>query len=121
VEQPWPENGLHERTRNGYSPRSEWVRRQGLKSPLLSSILLPELLPDDDGTCRYLPFCAVARIRSGLRIPRAAGAYQDIRANMEQTSMRTDLDHHGRECLGHGGEAMTIVGKGIDAWHDTTC
>src|ERR1039457_3765778 len=73
-----------------------------IKSPLLSSILLPELLPGDDDTCRHLPFCAVARIRGGLRIPRAAGAYRDIRANMERTWMPTGLDHHGRARLNHG-------------------
>jgi hypothetical protein len=40
------------------------------KSLLLSSIILLELLPGDDGTCRHLPFCAVARIRadSGYRM-----------------------------------------------------
>ena len=73
-----------------------------IKSPLLSSILLPELVPSDDETCRYLPFCAGARIRGGLRIPRAAGLYRDIRANMERTSLRTGLDHHGRGPLDRG-------------------
>jgi hypothetical protein len=63
-----------------------------IKSPLLSSILLPELLPSDDSTCRYLPFCAVTRIRGGLRIPRTTGAYRGIRANMEQTSDPRGLD-----------------------------
>jgi hypothetical protein len=49
-----------------------------IKSPLLGSILLPELVPGDDGTCRHLPFCAVARIRGGLRVLRTAGLYRDI-------------------------------------------
>ena len=31
MEQTWPRNGLHEGTRNGHIPRSEWVRRQGLE------------------------------------------------------------------------------------------
>src|SRR2546426_3617242 len=67
-----------------------------IKSPLLCSILLSELLSSDNDTCRNLPFCAVAPIRGRLRIPGAAWAYRDIRANMEQTWMRTGLDHHGR-------------------------
>jgi len=78
------------------------LMRPQIKSLLLSSILLPELVPGDDGTCRHLPFCAVARIRGGLRMPRTAGLYRDIRANMERTSMRTGLDHHGRGQLDHG-------------------
>ena len=31
MEQTWAGNGLHEGTRKGYIPRSEWVRRQGLE------------------------------------------------------------------------------------------
>jgi hypothetical protein len=58
-------------------------------------------VPSDDGTCHHLPFCTVVCIRGGLRIPHATGAYQDIRANMERTSLRTGLDHHGRGPLGH--------------------
>jgi hypothetical protein len=82
-----------------------------IKSPLLYSILLPELVPTDAEICRDLPFCAVARIHSGLWIPRAAGGYQDIRANMELTSMRIGLDHPGRRRL-------AMAGKGIDARHE---
>ena len=63
-----------------------------IKSPLLNSILLYELVPGDDDKCRDLPFCAVACIRGGLRIPGADGAYRDIRANIERTWMRTGLD-----------------------------
>ena len=66
-----------------------------------SSILLPQLLPSNDGTYRYLPFCAVARIRGCPWIPHAAGAYRDIRANIDRTSLRTGLDHHGRGRLDH--------------------
>lgn len=65
----------------------------------------------DAGTYHHLPFCAVARIRSGLRIPRAAGAYQDIRANTEQTSMRTGLDHHGLSVWGMGGLASSAIAE----------
>jgi hypothetical protein len=38
----------------------------GEGSGLADSILLPELLSSDDGTCRCLPFCAVARVLVGL-------------------------------------------------------
>jgi hypothetical protein len=75
---------------------------QRIKSPILSLITLPDLVLSNAGTCRYLlPFCAVAYIRGELRIPRAAGAYRDIQANMERTSMRKGLDHHGRGCRDH--------------------
>ena len=56
-----------------------------LRSPLLCSILLSELVSRDAGTCRELPFCAVARIRGGRRIPRAPGPYR--------TSERTWSEH----------------------------
>jgi hypothetical protein len=44
-----------------------------IKSPLLGSIFLPDLVSIADDTYRRLPFRAVARIRGGPRIPRAAG------------------------------------------------
>jgi hypothetical protein len=69
-----------------------------IKSPLLNSILLFELMLSDDDTCRYLPFCAAGCILGRLRIPGSAGAYRDIRANMEQSSLRAGLDHYGRGC-----------------------
>jgi hypothetical protein len=37
--------------------------------------------------------CPVVRLRVALRIPGCAGPYRGIRANMEQTSMRSGLDH----------------------------
>jgi hypothetical protein len=43
--------------------------------------------------CRELPFCPVAGIRAALRMPGAAGPCRGIRANMEQTSMCSGLDH----------------------------
>ena len=57
-----------------------------IKSPLLCSNFPSELVPDDADTYRELPFCPLVGIRGVLRIPDAAGAYRDIRANMEQTS-----------------------------------
>jgi len=69
-----------------------------------------DLVGQRAGNCRDLPFRAVARIRGGMRIPGAAGLYRRIRANMERTSTRTGLDHHGR---GHG----SMAGKGIAARH----
>jgi hypothetical protein len=59
-------------------------------------------VPRDTGTCRDLPFCVVACIRGTQWIPRAAGMYREVRANMERTSIRTGLDQHGRGCLDHG-------------------
>src|ERR1035441_440701 len=79
-----------------------------IKSPLLSSFILLELLSNNASTCRELPFCPIARIRGALRIPGGAGPYRGIRANMEQTSGCSGLDHYGR-----GVRAM--AGKGIDA------
>ena len=105
----WPQSGPMQdqrRVGRGYNPQVTTGALPGtrtpnpqIKSPLLGSIFLPELLPSDAGTCRYLPFCAVARIRGGLRIPRAAGAYRDIRANMEQTWVCTGLDPMAGESL----------------------
>jgi hypothetical protein len=66
-----------------------------IKSPLLCSLMLPELLSDNASAYRDLPFCAVARTRAALRIPGNAGPYRGIRANMEQTWIRTGLDHCG--------------------------
>jgi hypothetical protein len=83
-----------------------------IKSPLLSSIIILELLSSDDNVYRYLPFCAVARIRSGLRIPCSAGAYRDIRANMERTYGAKGLDHHGRLLPGCGAE-WSILPTGV--------
>ena len=76
----------------------EWAARRQLtnpriKSPLLCSFILLEVLSSNASTCRELPFCPVARIRAALRIPGCAGPYRGIRANMEQTSMRIGLDH----------------------------
>jgi hypothetical protein len=51
-----------------------------------------------------LPFRPVAGIRGAVRIPEAAGAYQGIRANMEQTSARVGLDQYGRGRLRPGKE-----------------
>jgi hypothetical protein len=64
-----------------------------IKSPLLHSIHLFELMSNNASMCRELPFVLSPGIRRALRIPDAAGAYRGIRANMEQTSMRTGLDH----------------------------
>ena len=71
--------------------------RPWIKSPLLSSFILLELLSNNASTCRELPFCPVAGIRDLLGIPDAAGAYRGIRANIEQTSVRKGLDH----CMDH--------------------
>ena len=76
------------------------------------------MLSGDDDKCRHLPFCAVARIARVRRIPRAAGQYRDIRANMEQTSACIGLDHYAEGVRAVAGEPITIVGKGIDAWRD---
>ena len=67
-----------------------------IKSPLLCSLILLELLSNNASTCQELPLCPIARIRAALRIPSSAGAYRGVRANMEQTSMCTGLDHRGR-------------------------
>jgi hypothetical protein len=48
----------------------------------------------------------------------AASPYWDIRANIEQTSVCIGLDHYGRGVWGMAEEAITIVGKGIDAWRN---
>jgi len=74
-----------------------------IKSPLLCSYFASELAPVGTDTCRQLPFYPLAGIRGVLPMPDAAGAYRGIRANMEQTSARTGLDHHGRRCLRSGG------------------
>jgi hypothetical protein len=71
-----------------------------IKSPLLCSHLLFEIVLSYAGTCRELPFCPVAGMGVPLRMPGGAGAYRDIRANMEQTSVRTGLDHCGWACRG---------------------
>jgi hypothetical protein len=81
-----------------------------IKSPLLCSFILLELLPDNANTCRELPFCPVARIRAALRIPGCAGPYRGIRANMEQTSMRIGLDH----CV-EGVEDAVGTGRGASS------
>jgi hypothetical protein len=39
-------------------------------------------------------------------LPPVAGAYRDIRANMERTSLPEGLDHHGSE-------VRAMAGKGI--------
>jgi hypothetical protein len=91
-----------------------------IKSPLLCSLILPELLSDNASAYRDLPFCAVARIRAALRIPDNAGPYRGIRANMEQTWIRTGLDHCGQDIGGAVGETVGIVGNGIDAWRGAT-
>jgi hypothetical protein len=50
----------------------------------------------------------------------ATGRYRDIRANMEQTSMCTGLDHQGEGSLILAGEAIAVGVKGIDPG-PTTC
>src|SRR5690242_9240115 len=65
-----------------------------IKSPLLYSFFLLELLSSNAITCRELPFCPVARIRAALQIPGGAGPYRGIRANMEQPSIAKGLDHY---------------------------
>lgn len=72
-----------------------------IKSPLLCSFILSALLSNYIGKYRGLPFCTVARLRGVLRIPPDAGAYRDIRANTERTSILKGLDHYEREGLGH--------------------
>jgi hypothetical protein len=67
-----------------------------IKSPLLHSIILLELLSNNASTCRELSFCPIAGIRGALRIPGGASPYRGIRATMEQPSVRIGLDHHGR-------------------------
>src|SRR5690348_18510816 len=72
-----------------------------IKSPLLYSFFLLELLSSNAITCRELPFCPVARIRAALRIPGGAGPYRGIRANMEQPSIakgRSEERRVGKEC-----------------------
>ena len=92
-----------------------------IKSPLLCSLILLELLSNNASTYRELPFCAVARIRAALLIPGGAGPYRGIRANMEQTLVCIGLDHHGRGHLGRGGERLKpMVGNGIDIWRGAT-
>ncbi len=62
-----------------------------IKSPLLHSFILVEMLSFNAGTCRELSFCPVADIRDWLGIPDAAGVYRGIRAKMEQTWVRKGL------------------------------
>jgi hypothetical protein len=85
--------------------------RHQIKSPLLNSIILLEQLSKNGSVCRELPFCPVGRIRAALRMPGAAGPYRGIRANMEQASMRTGLDHCAGTSETQPGEAMVIVGQ----------
>jgi hypothetical protein len=47
-----------------------------IKSPMLCSFFLLELLANNSNTCRELPFCPVACIRAALRIPGYAGPYR---------------------------------------------
>jgi len=100
VEQTWPRNGLHEVARNGYNPRSKWVRRQGLEPrtrrlrvccPVFRiSALYLRVYDATCGDMQQLP-----RIWCRF-VPAATGPYRDIRATTEQPPMRTGLDHHGR-------------------------
>jgi hypothetical protein len=59
----------------------------------MNLIILLELLQSNVSRCRELPFCPADGIRGALRIPSGAGVYRGIRANMEQTSGCTGLDH----------------------------
>jgi hypothetical protein len=68
-------------------------RTCGLRVRCSVQILASDLVSDDAGTCRELPFCPAASICGVLRIPDAVRAYRDIRANMEQTSVAKGLDH----------------------------
>ena len=79
---------------------------QRIKSPLLCSFILLELLSNNASTCQELPFRPVAGIRGALRIPDAAGAYRGIRATMEQPRAVIGLDHYGRVPLEYGGERL---------------
>src|SRR5260370_36278930 len=81
--------------RQGLEPRTCGLRAR-CSVPIFSS----DLLSGDADAYRGLPFCPVAGICGSLRMPDAARAYWGIRANMEQTSVRTGLDHHGRGRLG---------------------
>ena len=112
VEQTWSPNSLHEGAWNGYNPRSEWVRRQGLEprtrrlrvrcfvrffSPIWCHVM----------TIRVVACCSVRLPVSGEGcgyrvLPGRTGTYRDVRANMEQTSVCTGLDHHGRGRLDPG-------------------
>jgi hypothetical protein len=74
-----------------------------IKSPLLCSILLSELLSNNDSTCRELLFCPVAGNRCALRVPDAAGAYRGIRATMEQPWAGIGLDHWAEVVRGAAG------------------
>ena len=85
---------------DGCAPPGTRTPNPRIKSPLLCSFILFELLLSYADACRELPFCPAAGIRGALRMPDAAGACRGIRANMEQTSACTGLDHHSR---GHPG------------------
>ena len=79
---------------------------QRIKSPLLSSIILLEMLSSNASMCRELLFCPVACVRAVLRMPNNAGAYRGIRATMEQPWVRDGLDHYGRGVRLTAGEKL---------------
>jgi hypothetical protein len=94
-----------------------------IKSPLLSSILLLELLSNNASTCRELSLCPVAGIRCALRVPDAAGAYRGIRATMEQPSMRIGLDHFAENVSGVAprGYPSSVKGAALGATRHVVC
>ena len=49
-----------------------------IKSSLLCSFIMFELLSNNARTCRELSFCPVARMRASPRIPGGAGPYRGI-------------------------------------------
>jgi hypothetical protein len=81
------------------APQDSWPPNLWIKSPLLCSFILLELLSNNASPYRELPFCPVTCIRDALRIPGGAGPYRGIRANMEQTLDSIGLDHHGGASL----------------------
>src|SRR6202012_4800113 len=92
-----------------------------IKSPLLCSFILLELLSNNASTCRALPFCPVVRIRTALRVPDGVGPYRGMRANMEQTSVRTGLYQYAMACGARLREARHIIGERYSSRRDATC
>jgi hypothetical protein len=78
------------------------VRLEGIESlnPLIKSLLpcsivLSELVSRDAGTCRDLPFCAVACICGAQWIPRTAGSYRDVDARQIRRNPETMMSRIG--------------------------
>jgi len=90
--------------RQGLEPRT-----RGLRVRSCVRIFPSDLVSADADMCRELSFRPAVGIRDSLRIPDAAGAYQGIRATMEQPRAGIGLDHHSREHLGDRSKGDSVI------------